>query len=38
MVIVNLWESEEGSEQAAQDPELQEAREAMRDRSSDGTA
>ncbi len=30
MVIVNLWESEEGSEQAAQDPELQEAREAMR--------
>ncbi len=31
MVVVNLWESEEGSEQAAQDPELQQAREAIRE-------
>ncbi len=29
MVVMNLWESEEGSDQAAQDPEIQEAREAM---------
>ena len=28
-VVVNLWESEEGSEQAAQDPEIRQAREAM---------
>ena len=29
MIIVNLWESEEGSERAAQDPEVQAARAAM---------
>ncbi|MDQ3629838.1 MAG: hypothetical protein M3417_00890 [Actinomycetota bacterium] len=29
MIVVNLWESAEGSEQAAQDPEIQAAREAM---------
>ena len=30
MVVVNLWESEEASERAAQDPEIQQAREAIR--------
>ena len=29
LVVVNLWESEEGSEQAAQDPEIQQARNAL---------
>jgi len=29
LVVLNLWESEDGSEQAAQDPEIQAAREAM---------
>lgn len=29
MIVVNLWESEEGSERAAQDPEVQAARDAM---------
>ena len=29
MIVINLWESEEGSEQAAQDPEIQSARDAM---------
>lgn len=29
LVVVNLWESAEGSEEAARDPELQRAREAM---------
>lgn len=29
MMVLNLWESAEGSEQAAQDPEIQAAREAM---------
>ena len=29
MIVINLWESEEGSEQAAEDPEIQSAREAM---------
>ena len=29
LVVVNLWESEEGSEQAARDPEIQQARDAM---------
>ncbi len=28
LVVINLWESEEGSQQAWEDPELQEAREA----------
>ncbi len=28
LVIVNLWESAEGSQQAGEDPEVQEAREA----------
>ena len=31
MLVINLWESEEGSEQAFQDPEIQEARQAMLD-------
>jgi hypothetical protein len=31
MIVVNLWDSAEGSEQAAQDPEIQQAREAMRE-------
>ena len=30
-LVLNLWESEEGSEQAFQDPEIQEARQAMMD-------
>lgn len=29
VVVVNLWESAEGSEQAAQDPEIQRARHAL---------
>ena len=29
MMVINLWESAEGSEQAAQDPEIQAARDAM---------
>ncbi len=29
MIVLNLWESEEGSEQAFQDPEIEQAREAM---------
>src|SRR5918997_7227450 len=29
MIVVNLWESEEGSEQAAQDPDNQAARNEM---------
>jgi heme-degrading monooxygenase HmoA len=29
MIVINLWESAEGSEQAFQDPEVQAAREAM---------
>ncbi len=29
MIVINLWESAEGSEQAVQDPEVQAAREAM---------
>ncbi len=29
MMVINLWESADGSEQAAQDPEIQAAREAM---------
>ncbi len=28
LVVINLWESEEGSQRAWEDPELQEAREA----------
>ena len=28
-LVLNLWESEEGSEQAFQDPEIQQARQAM---------
>ena len=28
IVVINLWESEEGSQQAWEDPEVQEAREA----------
>ena len=31
MLVLNLWESEEGSEQAFQDPEIQQARQAMMD-------
>jgi hypothetical protein len=31
LVVINLWESAEGSEQAAQDPEIQRARDAMRE-------
>ena len=31
LVVVNVWESEEGSEQAAQDPDIQRARDALRD-------
>ena len=31
VLVLNLWESEEGSEQAFQDPEIQEARQAMMD-------
>ena len=31
LVVVNLWESEEGSERAFQDPEIQRAREAMQE-------
>lgn len=31
MIVVNLWESEDGSEQAAQDPEIQRARDALRE-------
>ncbi len=31
MLVLNLWESEEGSEQAFQDPEIQQARKAMLD-------
>jgi len=31
MIVVNLWEGEEGSEQAAQDPEIQQARDALRE-------
>ena len=31
IVVVNLWESDEGSERAAQDPEIQQARDALRD-------
>ncbi len=31
MVVVNLWESEEGSERAFQDPEVQRAQDAMRE-------
>jgi hypothetical protein len=29
MMVLNLWDSSEGSEQAFQDPEIQAAREAM---------
>ena len=29
MLVLNLWESEEGSEEAFQDPEIQQARQAM---------
>ncbi len=29
MIVVNLWETAEGSEQAAQDPEVKAARDAM---------
>ena len=29
LIAVNLWDSEEGSEQAAQDPDIQQARDAM---------
>ncbi len=29
IMVINLWESAEGSEQAAQDPDIQAAREAM---------
>jgi hypothetical protein len=29
MIVINLWECEEGSERAAQDPEVRAAREAM---------
>jgi hypothetical protein len=29
IVVVNVWESAEGSDRAAQDPEIQEARDAM---------
>src|SRR5688572_8822849 len=29
LLVINLWESEEGSEQAFQDPEIQEARSRM---------
>jgi len=28
LVVINLWQSEEGSEQAWEDPEIQEARQA----------
>lgn len=31
ITVVNLWESAEASERAAQDPEIAQAREAMRD-------
>jgi len=31
LVVVNLWDSEEASEKAAQDPEIDQARQAMRD-------
>ena len=31
LVVVNLWESEEASEQAFQDPEIQQARDAVRE-------
>ena len=31
LVVVNLWESEEASDKAAQDPEIDQARQAMRD-------
>ncbi len=31
MLVLNLWESDEGSEQAFQDPEIQQARQAMVD-------
>ena len=32
LLIVNLWESEEGSEQALQDPEIQEMRSTLSER------
>ncbi len=31
MVVINLWESEEGSEQAFHDPDIEQARQAMQD-------
>lgn len=31
MIVVNVWESEEGAEQAAEDPDIQRARDAMRE-------
>jgi hypothetical protein len=37
VLIVNLWESEEGSEQAFQDPEIQEALKSLDDQLSPET-
>ena len=31
LIVVNVWDSEEGSEQAARDPDIQRARDALRD-------